>query len=156
MTKLLSELFRKPFWQSHLIGRRQSISVESKIWFSLPTEPRHYQWCCPSWLWSYHDHQRLLERHRHCHSHLRLQAHTIISLGWWSVEWSVSQPSRSSEESSFLLDVDATSCGHYGFLWGGPSSRSKQGVETLREPCVCHSFDWKEFKIEDFDKRAIA
>lgn len=37
----------------------------------------------------------------------------------------------------------------------GPSSRSKQRVETPREVGVYYSFDRKDFKIEPFEKRVI-
>lgn len=38
-----------------------------------------------------------------------------------------------------------------GSIGEGPSSRSKQCVKTSREPSAHHSFDQKDFKMNDFE-----
>lgn len=48
-----------------------------------------------------------------------------------------------------LLDLMAGSFGE------GTSSRSKRGVGTLREPSAWHTFDRKELKKEEFEKRVV-
>lgn len=42
-----------------------------------------------------------------------------------------------------------------GSFGEGPSTRSKRGMYTLREPSAQHTFDWKELRKENFEKRVI-